>query len=156
MAHTGIKPGSIIFGNRLIEIASRDRRTLFMFGCACHYRSSKAPQTSASLCLNLDRRAGVPRHRAILKKLCMCTPRFAGVRGKSWRTGRVLEGGRGHGSVLGLAGEVLDAPWGSLGSVPGSREAHFSFVKHNEFGNFAKSAHILDVRSFGMTILKSC
>ena len=107
-----------------IEIASRDRRTLFMFGCACHYRSSKAPQTSASLCLNLDRRAGVQRHRTILKKFCMCNPRFAGVRGKSWRTGRVLEGGRRQGSVLGPAGEVLDAPWGSLGSVPGSREAH--------------------------------
>ena len=47
------------------------------------------------------------------RKFCTCNPRFAGVRGKSWRTGRVLEGGRGHGSVLGPPGEVLDAPWSS-------------------------------------------
>ena len=96
-----------------IEIASRDRRTLFMFVCACHSRSPKAPQTSASLYLYLDRGVEVPQHRAMEGHFACATLGLPGSGGNLGGLDGSWKGGRGHGSVLGPPGEVLDAPWSS-------------------------------------------
>ena len=79
-----------------------------------------------------------------------------------WGEGEILEDwtgpGRGEGAWV-RPGACRGGPGRALGESwerPGLPGGSFSFVKHNEFGNFAKNAHILDVRSIGVTILKSC